>query len=363
MKSFLNFLKKRNLFKNEFLIWKLNQLYRTENVFVLLLSAIHAIYIYSDFSRLFNSQTLIPTFQNVTMIILLRLVPITLFLIIRLLFKDKKINITIYTIISNFIMIFIVAATGLTKYYVPKPTDTLGFIFIDSIAVIMATIFSAASFSIINLISCLIIIFTMGYIVPNSWKTIEELLTNLVPFGICLCIAIFSVDKYFRRMYEYIQKINSMALEDNLTGLYNRNILKEKVFDKLTERCKYSGSMIMVDIDHFKLINDNHGHQTGDFALCRLAAVLNENIRKEDYIVRFGGEEFLIIFKDLTLEEAVAIAERIRKQVESMDFFPSFTISCGISTFKEGSRFETVTAVADDKLYKAKETGRNKVCY
>ncbi|MCU7834764.1 MAG: GGDEF domain-containing protein [gamma proteobacterium symbiont of Taylorina sp.] len=127
-------------------------------------------------------------------------------------------------------------------------------------------------------------------------------------------------------------------------------------------------TMIMLDIDFFKKVNDNYGHLAGDYILKQLAAILLKHKRKNDLLGRYGGEEFILLLKDLTAEEAVLISERIRQAVESAEFIYRdhkipITISMGVCSMQGDNLVDLTNCIliADKLLYKAKENGRNKV--
>jgi diguanylate cyclase (GGDEF)-like protein len=132
-------------------------------------------------------------------------------------------------------------------------------------------------------------------------------------------------------------------------------------------RYKRPVSLIMIDIDHFKNINDTYGHQTGDQVLKELAVIFNNTIRTSDIAGRFGGEEFLLVLPELDHDKALALAERIRTGVEShlIQFEGDsikVTISLGISTYPQhGDSPNTLIKACDDAMYAAKENGRNQV--
>jgi diguanylate cyclase (GGDEF)-like protein len=150
------------------------------------------------------------------------------------------------------------------------------------------------------------------------------------------------------------------------------------LFDRLDEevsRSERSGkplSIAMIDIDHFKIINDNYGHMAGDRILSELSRLLKGNVRNIDTVARFGGEEFMILLPDSDLEKSITSMERLRVCVEKHAFPTdkdgqtiSLTISIGISVFDPGNPVDKPDLVkaSDEALYKAKETGRNRVCH
>jgi diguanylate cyclase (GGDEF)-like protein len=122
-------------------------------------------------------------------------------------------------------------------------------------------------------------------------------------------------------------------------------------------------SLAIFDIDHFKEVNDTRGHIFGDYVLKTIADIARENIREIDYLVRWGGEEFMIILPETGLEKAEAISERIKKKIENHNFdkIGKVTVSFGVTQFKNEDSGETFILRADDALYKAKQNGRNRV--
>jgi diguanylate cyclase (GGDEF)-like protein len=161
------------------------------------------------------------------------------------------------------------------------------------------------------------------------------------------------------------------ALIDELTGIYNRRALY-KILDqeiKRAERFKHPLTIIMVDIDFFKVYNDNNGHLAGDLLLQRISKIMQSKIREVDTLGRYGGEEFLIILPETSHESAAIIAERIRKSVEESHFKGQetqpkgkMTISAGLVTFHgEYKSRQHLIHSADELLYQAKESGRNQL--
>jgi diguanylate cyclase (GGDEF)-like protein len=174
--------------------------------------------------------------------------------------------------------------------------------------------------------------------------------------------------KHFQRF----NSVKSMAIYDTLTSLYNRRFFEERLGIE-TQKSFYGGtplSLVMVDIDHFKKVNDTFGHLEGDKVLCKIASLLKDSVRKKDTVARYGGEEFVLILPGAGLEESAMIAERIRRLVENtpMQIIGqaqiNLTVSLGISNFpihRPNSKEELVK-MADQALYEAKEEGRNRVC-
>ncbi len=166
------------------------------------------------------------------------------------------------------------------------------------------------------------------------------------------------------------EELKTASRVDGLTGLFNRRYWQER-FDEIYKLCVRRGkpsTALMLDIDHFKRINDTYGHQAGDKVIQMLAALIKRCVRETDLAGRYGGEEFAIILNDSTLEDAKVVAERIRQlalrlTVDHEGETISFTVSLGLAQFSED--FNSAMAwleCSDQALYKAKESGRNQCC-
>ncbi len=160
----------------------------------------------------------------------------------------------------------------------------------------------------------------------------------------------------------------SEAVIDPLTGMLNRNSLKDRTVELAhqSERTGQPVGLIVGDLDHFKEVNDSHGHATGDAVLQDIAYVLRKQLRAFDLAYRIGGEEFLVLLPGANLEQSSAMAERLRRGVEADTVGGGLriTMSFGVSASHSESAFdyETVCAQADSALYEAKRRGRNRVC-
>ena len=161
------------------------------------------------------------------------------------------------------------------------------------------------------------------------------------------------------------RELQEMSQTDSLTGLFNRSFINRILNNEFNrfERYNYSFSVIMLDIDHFKKVNDSFGHQTGDCVLVAIAKALKTNTRKTDFICRWGGEEFLIVCPGTTLEPAGILAEKIRKVIESLSFKEGFTVtaSFGAAEITESLSVNNLIAESDRLLYESKHMGRNRV--
>ena len=171
------------------------------------------------------------------------------------------------------------------------------------------------------------------------------------------------------RFKEQQDKLREMAMKDGLTGLYNHTSLIE-LFQEEYKKQYESGSGIsfaMIDIDFFKKVNDNYGHVCGDMVLKEVSLILTRSIGKCDIVGRYGGEEFSILFKDSDIENVLSLCEKVRKNIEEHEFnignkSIKITISIGvcIKSPEEFMLSSEMIVKADEALYKAKKSGRNK---
>ena len=160
-----------------------------------------------------------------------------------------------------------------------------------------------------------------------------------------------------------------LSRHDELTGLKNRRAFFEqgKQILEQSKRFRHPISMIMMDIDHFKSINDNHGHSVGDMVLRAVAKPLQRMVREIDIVARMGGEEFTFMLPETGLEEATSLAERLRSEIEALAVENNghqirITASFGVVTCKDGDKdIEALLTEADDALYLAKKNGRNQI--
>ncbi len=166
------------------------------------------------------------------------------------------------------------------------------------------------------------------------------------------------------------ETLKSQSIRDPLTGLYNRRYLEESLAQEIAraQRKQCMIGVIMVDIDHFKCINDNFGHDTGDFALQQVATLLKGNLRGADIVCRYGGEEMTLILPEADLTETTAHAEDLRRAISQMALqhqgqsLGRLTASLGVATFPtHGHTMEALIKAADTALYQAKSAGRNQV--
>ena len=155
-----------------------------------------------------------------------------------------------------------------------------------------------------------------------------------------------------------------LATRDKLTGVFNRHKWDEHIKDELALANRgHHFSLILLDVDHFKKINDTYGHDVGDTVLKLLVKVLKRRLRETDILFRVGGEEFAILLRDTHLEDASRLAEQLRRKVEAIDEdnVPQFTISLGVTEYQNSDNQKSIVKRADVLLYEAKDAGRNSV--
>ena len=221
------------------------------------------------------------------------------------------------------------------------------------------------------------------HIEVGSGKTYEEILCEanqeIVNITISNEATKHHLTQAFKREKELAAKLEEknkdlevLASKDSLTGLYNRQFLN-KIMEKewhRSERYNYPFSMAMVDIDDFKKVNDTYGHKAGDMVLIKMAEVFTANLRKNDFVGRYGGEEFAFIFPQTELKNAYQVTMIFKRLMQNLDISflddnkLSLSISCGVSTAypaKEGDSVDALVQRADEALYDAKRAGKNRI--
>lgn len=167
----------------------------------------------------------------------------------------------------------------------------------------------------------------------------------------------------------YHEEIYRMTILDGLTGIHNKRYFMEFLEREIARAKRHARDLVlvMIDIDHFKNINDTHGHIAGDAVLQQLTRLIDSVMRKDELIARYGGEEFAVLLPEADLHNAVLFAERIRRLVENQSFHHAdedirITISMGVAAYTDELGMEEFIRLADEQLYRAKEAGRNCVC-
>ncbi len=181
-------------------------------------------------------------------------------------------------------------------------------------------------------------------------------------------LVVFYLDRVVLRVFTVTER---MAYRDKLTGLRNRSALARLVssLEPSGDRPRRRYGLIMLDLDHFKDFNDTHGHPAGDRLLADFARLIIDNVREADRVVRYGGEEFLVVLPETSQADGVRVAEKLRAAVAEHQFTlpsgqaaPQVTASLGVAAYPEdGDNFQEIVDQADERLYQAKERGRNRV--
>lgn len=170
-----------------------------------------------------------------------------------------------------------------------------------------------------------------------------------------------------RRANERLQR---MTFTDEMTGIFNYRFIKKQLDVEVQRAARYNKSLsaCLIDVDHFKDINDQYGHPTGDLVLQEIAKTLNQATRSVDFVGRYAGDEFIILFPDTNLADAVRLCERIRRSVADLKIksggkIVSVTLSMGLADYDtvKRSTAESLIEAADHRLYQAKRSGRNRV--
>ena len=207
-------------------------------------------------------------------------------------------------------------------------------------------------------------------------KSLEQGASDYItkPFDTEELVARVKVHLKIKNLQDDLKRTNGLLQElsntDHLTGLFNRRYLMEALDKEVQRSLRKRGnlSLFILDIDHFKQVNDVYGHLQGDVALQKVAQQLQKELRAYDTAARYGGEEFIAILPDTTLEEAVFVANRVLASVHATGFSGvlsrlSLTVSIGVARFSppDCATVDSLIKLADDALYRAKANGRNKV--
>ena len=175
------------------------------------------------------------------------------------------------------------------------------------------------------------------------------------------------LERVNQQLHDAMARLEEVAIRDSLTGLFNRRHFMERIEEELarSDRHQTPLHLALIDLDHFKQINDTWGHQAGDQVLARFAETARSTLRRADLVARYGGEEFVILFTDGSPEDIRHVLERLRSALSALHFNgrPGFsvTLSAGLASWRPGDTVDSLFQRADDALYRAKETGRNRL--
>ena len=181
----------------------------------------------------------------------------------------------------------------------------------------------------------------------------------------------FGLLKLCLERIELYNQLQKLSIHDSLTKIYNRRYFMQRFFEEFqrAKRFNLDLSFLMIDVDHFKKINDTYGHLVGDAVLKEIANMLNENLRGIDFVGRYGGEEFSALLIETDKAGAIMVAERLCSRISCQrinvfDESLSLNVSVGVASFPQNTLYSDVLVeIADKALYKAKLLGRNKVCW
>lgn len=209
------------------------------------------------------------------------------------------------------------------------------------------------------------------FLVLDNTSDVIKTISALIFGSIIVSTVIYYVFKHLSLSHSQMKTLKEQACIDFLTGVHNKrnfNSLYDETIKKMKQQ-NITFSVLMIDIDFFKNVNDTYGHSAGDEVLRDLGHIFNMFVKENGIVGRVGGEEFCILLKDYSENEAVEFGESLRKYIEETMFILSFkkqihiTVSIGVSAYKEKTLgIDNVREFADQKLYECKHSGRNKVC-
>lgn len=210
----------------------------------------------------------------------------------------------------------------------------------------------------------LLMLLLVGLILPKLLPGEDTFQTTTI----LITIVVMSAFAYAFSMITNRQRelLMQLATKDPLTGSGNRRAFEDKLASAVLhfDRTATPASLILIDLDHFKLVNDRYGHAVGDQILCRVTEIINLRIRVTDSLYRIGGEEFVVVLEGQDIERAAHLAEQLRTLVEANELVPDHlvTISLGIAELRAGETAADWLQRADNALYQSKRDGRNTTC-
>ncbi len=253
----------------------------------------------------------------------------------------------------------VIAASWTAYNLVDNSNSVTGIIIVNLLWIVIGFVATPIDTLINGVVFIIEIIITNTF---NHYTNYDVILSLEIPCIVGIVVVHYIMTAFYLDHYRVTQKLKWSMVTDPLTMVYNRHLL-EKIVSENALKIQSTGEQIavaMLDIDDFKKINDEHGHYTGDLALYFLGQKLNRQCHEEEYVIRYGGEEFVLILRNCSVDYAYERMEQFRKEIEeAKDASVPFTISIGIAGY-EGDYSDTLVR-ADKALYKAKNTGKNKV--
>ncbi len=286
------------------------------------------------------------------------LIPFAIFLFLQKRVRDYRIMVP-----ATYLLIHIIIwCTDWATYLLPDRQHAISGMLIMNLIFMCAGF--AAPFSYSTIGHCLLI---ADIAVANTFMHYDNL-DMMYMFNIPAVVSVCVMHNMMQRVYleQYITKnrLEDLVVHDQLTGTYNRKKMRELSIvstGELNFPKDLDVSMLLIDIDYFKKVNDQYGHEAGDKILVQLAQLFKGSVRATDYVIRWGGEEFVVIMPGCDSEQAMRVAEKIREKAEQSDNgICKTTISIGVALYTGGNYHETLKK-ADEAMYKAKAAGRNRV--
>lgn len=324
--------------------------YQKFNFMVVIVACLASLtYFISDcqiFER-FAYETIIPRFAV--------LIPLTVFLIVHKRCKKYKVMVPLSLLIPHVIMWGTIGAV----WFLPDRSHAReGFIIIQLVFLVVS--FAApplwasinAALSIFNLVLSNLFI---------HYEEFDLMVSLNLPMVMGLCLVDFVITDTYYEHYEMKNKLEASLMQDPLTRVFNRNKVESMIKDgKDLLSISKNITIMMLDIDFFKRVNDVYGHDKGDEILQFIAEHINQSVRKNDVVIRWGGEEFVVIMFDCKPENGFGVAEKMRKSIEEANnHVCKITVSIGIAVYVDS--YEKTVKRADKALYYAKQNGRNRV--
>jgi len=287
------------------------------------------------------------------------LIPLMIFL-----FINKKVNDYRVLLYSAYIQTCIIVLCTLTSAYflVDKSHVSEGMVVLQ---IVFLTLGFGASFGVATFFHLIFLIELLLSHCFNHYDNLDVILSLNLPLMVAIIAIQWFMCDFYLEHFKTANKLERLSYYDMLTDVHNRNIVQmlvesdgRKLISDLGEEC----CVLLLDIDFFKQVNDVYGHQAGDRVLRFVAQLVKERLREGDYIIRWGGEEFVIILANAKVPQAFALAEEMRRTVENRDNgVCPISISVGVAQY-DGVNYRTAINRADEMLYLAKSTGRNRVC-
>ncbi|WP_339487526.1 GGDEF domain-containing protein [Pseudomonas sp. EL_65y_Pfl2_R95] len=242
-------------------------------------------------------------------------------------------------------------------YYVPEIYLSLMWIFaVSGLSLREATPTACTSLFILLAV-------TLGHTAQSGINALH-FLWILASFSFGLLCA-FLLEKAHKSMFLQQHRLALLASIDGLTGLSNRSHIDQFLDDQIARTARYGGSLsvITLDIDHFKRVNDSHGYAVGDHVLCQFATLLKSHVREVDWVGRRGGEEFLVVLPETNGDHALTVAQLLQQRINAFDFerIGHNTASFGVTELRPGDSLAELLERGDRALYKAKANGRNRI--